>query len=56
MMDNIVEAEVFDPDGSYIRRWLPALARLPIKYIHKYGSHLVNVLLEKLLKMSNFME
>ena len=35
-MDNIVEAQVFDPDGSYVRQWLPALARLPVKYIHKY--------------------
>ena len=35
MMNNIVEARVYDPDGSYVRRWLPALARLPVKYIHK---------------------
>ena len=35
MMRDIVEAGHFDPDGSYVRKWLPALARLPVKYIHK---------------------
>jgi deoxyribodipyrimidine photo-lyase len=24
----------FDPDGSYIKKWLPELAKLPTKYIH----------------------
>ena len=27
MMRDIVEAGQFDPDGSYVRKWLPALAR-----------------------------
>ena len=35
MMDEVVEAKKFDPDGNYVRRWLPALARLPLKWIHK---------------------
>ena len=35
MMDEVVEATKFDPDGNYVRRWLPALARLPLKWIHK---------------------
>lgn len=38
MMRDIVEAGHFDPDGSYVRKWLPALARLPVKYIHKSAS------------------
>ncbi|MCX6028556.1 MAG: deoxyribodipyrimidine photo-lyase [Chloroflexi bacterium] len=25
----------FDPDGAYIRRWIPELARVPDKYIHQ---------------------
>lgn len=29
-----VEAARFDPDGAYVRRWLPVLARLPLKYVH----------------------
>ncbi|KAL4431148.1 hypothetical protein ABPG75_006404 [Micractinium tetrahymenae] len=29
------EARRFDPDGNYVRRWLPVLARLPAKYIHQ---------------------
>ncbi len=24
----------FDPDGHYVRRWLPVLAQLPAEYIH----------------------
>ncbi len=34
MMDLEKEAARFDPDGEYVRRWLPILARLPTKYIH----------------------
>ncbi len=34
MMDLDVESKRFDPDGNYVRRWLPVLARLPAKYIH----------------------
>jgi len=25
---------VFDPDGEFVRRWLPALSRLPTCYVH----------------------
>ncbi|WP_300301254.1 deoxyribodipyrimidine photo-lyase [Ferrovibrio sp.] len=31
----ILQGEKFDPQGGYVRRWLPELARLPDKYIHK---------------------
>ena len=24
----------FDPDGSYVRRWVPELAKMDSKYIH----------------------
>jgi deoxyribodipyrimidine photo-lyase len=30
----ITQGERFDPDGQYVRRWVPELARLPSKYIH----------------------
>jgi deoxyribodipyrimidine photo-lyase len=28
------QSERFDPQGEYIRHWLPELTRLPIKYLH----------------------
>jgi deoxyribodipyrimidine photo-lyase len=30
----VTQGQKFDPDGSYVRRYLPALARLPSRYIH----------------------
>lgn len=34
LMDIEAESAKFDPDGEFIRRWLPALARMPTQYIH----------------------
>jgi deoxyribodipyrimidine photo-lyase len=31
----ILQSKKFDPDGRYIRRWLPELAGVPDKYIHE---------------------
>ncbi len=31
----IMQGEKFDPEGDYVRRWVPELAQLPNKYIHK---------------------
>jgi deoxyribodipyrimidine photo-lyase len=31
----ILQGEKFDPDGEYVRRWVPELARLPGKMIHQ---------------------
>jgi deoxyribodipyrimidine photo-lyase len=30
----MTQGEKFDPDGAYVRRWIPELARLPAKVIH----------------------
>jgi deoxyribodipyrimidine photo-lyase len=30
-----LQGERFDPDGSYVRRWVPELARVPANYIHR---------------------
>ena len=31
----ILQGEKFDPDGSYVRNWIPEIARLTTEYIHK---------------------
>jgi len=31
----ILQGEKFDPEGAYVRRWVPELARLPTSVIHK---------------------
>ena len=30
----VTQGERFDPEGDYVRRWVPELARLPAKFIH----------------------
>lgn len=30
----IIQGKKFDPDGSYVKSFLPELAKLPVKYIH----------------------
>ncbi len=30
-----LQGERFDPEGNYVRRWVPELARMPAKYIHR---------------------
>ena len=31
----VLQGEKFDPDGAYVRRWVPELAALPDKFVHK---------------------
>lgn len=31
----ILQGEKFDPEGLYVRKWVPELTKLPTKYIHK---------------------
>ncbi|MEX2629975.1 MAG: deoxyribodipyrimidine photo-lyase [Tistlia sp.] len=31
----VLQGEKFDPRGDYVRRWVPELARLPDRYLHK---------------------
>lgn len=30
----VTQGQKFDPDGEYVRRWVPELAKLPARYIH----------------------
>lgn len=30
----VLQGERFDPDGDYVRRWVPELSRLPAKHVH----------------------
>lgn len=34
VLNPTTQGEKFDPDGDYVRRWAPELARLPSKWIH----------------------
>ncbi|MFW2405377.1 MAG: cryptochrome/photolyase family protein [Gammaproteobacteria bacterium] len=34
----IVQGKKFDPDGDYVRRWVPELAGVPTKYLHEPWS------------------
>ncbi|QDZ25668.1 cryptochrome/DNA photolyase [Chloropicon primus] len=34
IMDYEEECKRFDPDGKYVKKWLPLLARVPSKFIH----------------------
>ena len=31
----VLQGEKFDPDGAYVRRWVPELVQLPRKFIHQ---------------------
>jgi deoxyribodipyrimidine photo-lyase len=31
----VLQGERFDGDGAYVRRWVPELAKLPDRYLHK---------------------
>ncbi len=31
----VLQGEKFDPAGTYVKRWLPVLARLPAKWVHR---------------------
>jgi deoxyribodipyrimidine photo-lyase len=31
----VIQGERFDPDGAYVRRWVPELAKLPNTWIHQ---------------------
>ena len=34
VMHPVFAAKTCDPEGDYVRRWIPSLAKLPVEYIH----------------------
>lgn len=42
----VLQGEKFDPDGVYIRKWVPELSKLPQRYIHKPWEAPVPILTE----------
>ena len=42
----VLQGEKFDGDGAYTRRWVPEVARLPKKYLHKPWEAPASVLAE----------
>ena len=41
-----LQGEKFDPEGTYVKRWVPELSRLPAKWIHRVHEAPVDVLRE----------
>ncbi len=39
----VLQGKKFDPDGDYVRQWLPGLANLPNKYIHEPWKMPLNI-------------
>jgi deoxyribodipyrimidine photo-lyase len=35
MFNPVTQGEKFDPDGDYVRSWIPELERLPARWVHK---------------------
>lgn len=47
----VAQGERFDPEGNYVRTWLPALAKLPARHIHKPWEAPADVLLRAGVKL-----
>jgi deoxyribodipyrimidine photo-lyase len=45
------QGQKFDPDGEYVRRWVPELAKLPTKWIHQPEAGPPEILLHSGIKL-----
>ena len=49
----IGQGEKFDPDGAYVRRWIPALEKLPAKYVHSPWTASEDILRKAKIKLGD---
>jgi deoxyribodipyrimidine photo-lyase len=42
----VLQGQKFDPDGAYVKRWVPELSRVPARWIHRIHEAPDNVLRE----------
>ena len=47
----VTQSQKFDPNGDYVRRWLPELSALPNKYLHAPWTAPDDILLEAKIKL-----
>jgi deoxyribodipyrimidine photo-lyase len=47
----VLQGEKFDPEGDYVRRWVPELAKLPAEWIHQPWEAPMHVLAEAGIKL-----
>ncbi len=47
----VIQGKKFDPDGSYVRQWIPELRDLPTRYIHEPWSAPNDILSEAGIKL-----
>ena len=49
----ITQGERFDPEGAYVRRWVPEAASLPDRFVHRPWQAAANVLKEAGIALGN---
>ena len=49
----VLQGRKFDPEGAYVRRWVPELANLPNRYIHEPWTALRNILDDSGVSLGN---
>ena len=49
----IPQGQKFDPDGFYVRRWVPELTNLPNKYIHEPWAAPEHILADSGISLGN---
>ena len=47
----VTQGKKFDPNGDYVRRWIPEIARLPNKFVHQPWEAPQLVLMEAGIKL-----
>jgi deoxyribodipyrimidine photo-lyase len=47
----VLQGEKFDPDGDYVRHYVPELAKMPARYIHRPWEAPADVLFRAAVKL-----